>query len=410
MKNLESVDGLTDGPGEEEAVAGVESEGEGEDAMNEEDKVRKKSVDKAVVFEPKDIVCSEGENGNGHVSSEENDADDKGGEVDKTVDLVSSETDNGIVLPAANGKNEKNQVPSQNENGVDHTSDEEASVENLVDDDLPPVEPSSDFELSEIEREGSVPTEPLTPGGDNEDKESQNTSNDEPELMEVSESPESVEEGSIDPENEPIDDKEETASGEAETSRDKENTDDETKKSADCTEEEASAETTTEVESSKASNEGSESNETELSKETENGDSIGHDSDSNSKESSTENSRDSCKILFGSFVDQSPAKEKPEDSNEKDKASEPEAVNNTISLEPASTDDDSQSQESEEDLDINAGLEKCFSALENRIDKEEESSDEAENKKGEKEKDGESKEESSGIDIPIHDVDDDDEM
>ena len=171
-------------------------------------------------------------------------------------------------------------------------------------------------------------------------------------------------------------------------------------------------ETTKEVDSSKASNEVSESNETEVSKETQNGESIGHDSDSNSKESSTENSRDSCKILFGSFVDQSPAKEKPEDSDEKDKACEPEpgAVNNTISLEPASTDDDSQSQESEEDLDINAGLEKCFNALENRIDKEEESSDEADNKKGEKEKDGESKEESSGIDIPIHDVDDDDEM
>ena len=33
-------------------------------------------------------------------------------------------------------------------------------------------------------------------------------------------------------ENEPIDDKKETATGEAETSRDKENTDDETKKSA----------------------------------------------------------------------------------------------------------------------------------------------------------------------------------
>ena len=409
MKNLESVDGLTDGPGEEEAVAGPESEGEGEDAMNDEDKVTKKNVDKAVVFEPKDAVSSEGENGNGHVSSEENDANDKSVEVDKTVDLVSSDPDNGIVLPATNGKNEKNQVPSANETGVDHTSDEEASVDNSIDDDLPPVEPSSDFELSETDREESVPTEPLTPGVDNEDKESQMASNGEPELMEVSESQEDVEEGSTDPDNEPIDNKEETANGETETSRDKENTDDETKKSPDCTEE-ASVETSKEVESSKASNEGSESNETEISKETQNGESIGHDSDSNSKESSRENSRDSCKILFGSFVDQSPAKEKPEDSDEKDKACEPEPVNNTISLEPASTDDDSQSQESEEDLDINAGLEKCFNALENRIDKEEESSDEGENKKGEKEKDGEAKEDSSGIDIPIHDVDDDDEM
>ena len=170
----------------------------------------------------------------------------------------------------------------------------------------------------------------------------------------------------------------------------------------------------------------------QLSKVTQNRDIKDHDSDGNSKDSSTENSRDSCKILMCSFVDQSPAKESSKASAEKEKKSsesekEPESseVNNTISLEPASTDDDSQGQESgEEDLDINAGLEKCFSALEKRIDKEEDTSDdvskdenkESLDKKDEKEaedkeeKSKEEEEESSGITIPVHDVDDDDDM
>ena len=55
MKNLESVDGLTDGPGEEEAVAGVDSEGG--DVMNDEDQVTKKSMDKHVVFEKHYWCC-----------------------------------------------------------------------------------------------------------------------------------------------------------------------------------------------------------------------------------------------------------------------------------------------------------------------------------------------------------------
>ena len=129
----------------------------------------------------------------------------------------------------------------------------------------------------------------------------------------------------------------------------------------------------------------------------------------NSRDSSIESSRDNCMILMCSFVDQSPAKEKLKETEEK--TTEKEVVN-TISLEPASPDAGaSETVESEEDLDINAGLEKCFSALEKKIDNEAESSGvTSDEKEEEEEKERHAKERSSDIEIPIHDVDDDDDM
>ena len=435
MKNLETVDGVTEGQGEQEAVAEAEAETDDNVGLdnNEEDEEITKKNDKPVV-----MVSSEGAKSNGHVISEENDATDKS--IDKTVDLVSSEGD--LLQPALNGasgdtheedintiektnsdgdnanneeemsKNEENDGSSDKANGNDHVSDEETSV---VNGDMETVDPSSDFELSETDKEDSVPTEDLVTPGDKEE-DSLMTSNDDQdksELMEVTESPADTstetlplaKEGSSDSEARPSE-KEEDVSDES----------DDGKKISDDNTGKESSEETKEAEQSEGSV--SQPNENELSKVTQNGESKDRDSDSNSKDSSTENSRDSCKILMCSFVDQSPAKESSKDSAEKEKPSvsekgpEPSAeVNNTISLDPASTDDDSQSQESgDEDLDINAGLEKCFSALEKKIDSEEDTSVDDKTEKAEKKDDESKEEESSSINIPIHDVDDDDDM
>ena len=445
MKNLESVDGVTEGQGEGDAVAEVESEeidnNSDDDATNKKDSVTKKNMEKAVVFQPVDMVSSEGENNAGYSLSEESDA------TPKTGDLVSSENNGDSEKETDSGKNEgslktpkniNNEIDTDEKNkvskinGNEHISDEETTVDSSVNDELPTVEPSSDFELSETDREESVPTQELvTPYNDITEEESQITSaddQDKSEFMEVAASPVDTSTETLPYAKETSTDseansngEEESVSDEMETCQEKEGLDKEVEISEENTDKESCDDTNKEGEA-KASSELSKTHsaDSELLKEGENRGNTDQDTDSNSKESNTENSRDSCKILMCSFVDQSPAKETSKDE-ETTEALQPEPaskVNNTISLEPASTDDDSQSQESEEDLDINAGLEKCFSALEKKIDKEEDTSEdvddpvvpEEEAEKKDEDETAESKEDSTGINIPIHDVDDDDDM
>merc|ERR1719282_1487466 len=152
------------------------------------------------------------------VASEENDVTDKS--ADKTVDLVSSAGDQ--LVPAKNGseedvdtneegnandaspnninendeeemnEDEENAVATDYGNGVNDPMSEETTVDNSVNGDLATVDPSSDFELSEADREDSVPTEDLLTPGDDENEEDSTMMNDDDqeqsEVMEVAES------------------------------------------------------------------------------------------------------------------------------------------------------------------------------------------------------------------------------
>ena len=93
---------------------------------------------------------------------------------------------------------------------------------------------------------------------------------------------------------------------------------------------------------------------------------------------------DSCKVLVSLWSTDSPKKGEDalKESNvneQEDKAVEAEKkeeeknkeVKNTISLEMAEDDDDDGDNTSEEELDINAGLDKCFNDLEKRVEQEE---------------------------------------
>ena len=82
-------------------------------------------------------------------------------------------------------------------------------------------------------------------------------------------------------------------------------------------------------------------------------------SKNDSETSNDEKSNDGCQVLMFKFVDES------KENHDNEAGDKEEKKGGTISLEPAGPDD--ASAESDDDLDINAGLEKCFNDLENKI-------------------------------------------
>lgn len=95
------------------------------------------------------------------------------------------------------------------------------------------------------------------------------------------------------------------------------------------------------------------------------------------KESEEAKSKDSGKVqvLMSMFVDQSKEesdeKGATKDSDNKEIVKEDNKKESTISLEPADPEDNST--ESDDDMDVNAGLDKCFDALEKKIANEDKS-------------------------------------
>ena len=374
MKNLEAVEVVTasDDGEKEEAVAEIEGEA-GEGDVTGKNMETSKEKDRDPHYASTIDVNS----------------------VDERIELVSSERDQ--AHPAQNSETETAAPTESNGNGFAVESEEETTMNNTIIEDS--LINSSNFELSKSDRDDSVVTEKHSASGNNGNDKEEKT--DSMEMMEVTESPEKTsaetlpyaKEGSPDPED---------ISSEREKAKETLTRD---KYEQPISDEDSSDITLSDIKVKKSLGE----TENKLSNYTENKESKKDKEMFNSRDSSIESSRDNCMILMCSFVDQSPAKEKLKETEEK--TTEKEVVN-TISLEPASPDAGaSETVESEEDLDINAGLEKCFSALEKKIDNEAESSGvTSDEKEEEEEKERHAKERSSDIEIPIHDVDDDDDM
>merc|ERR1712098_9437 len=111
---------------------------------------------------------------------------------------------------------------------------------------------------------------------------------------------------------------------------------------------------------------------------------------------------DGCQVLMFKFVDES----KENHEKEAELENKDEKKGGTISLEPAGPDD--ASADSDDDLDVNAGLEKCFNDLENKIASEkDESSDKPEDNKQNDKKEDEDDSNTDAVEVN-NDSDEDD--
>ena len=117
-------------------------------------------------------------------------------------------------------------------------------------------------------------------------------------------------------------------------------------------------------------------------------------------DSAKPNAKSSCTLLFSTFGDDS-SKEKKDDkgnsSQEEEEETPKKKDGNTISLEEVDPNDtNSASADSEDEMDINAGLDACFNALEKKI--------ESESNKDDKVKESEENNQGSEDKSPAHDV------